>query len=124
MSEYHYIQSEPGLWTVGTGTPGKGGDWEPESDHESPEAAAERVRYLNGGYGTSADAAYITKLEKQIADLESALTEAVELIRQWHNMDTAGILTKQEHEMSWKIYQKNAPEMKRINAVLAKGKQS
>lgn len=49
MPEYHYIQSEPGLWTVGTGRPGKGGDWEPESDHESREAAARRVAFLNGG---------------------------------------------------------------------------
>jgi GH24 family phage-related lysozyme (muramidase) len=47
MAEYHYIQSEPGLWTVGTGTPKK--DWEPESDHDTREAAAERVAFLNGG---------------------------------------------------------------------------
>jgi hypothetical protein len=73
MSEYHYVQSEPGLWTVGTGTPGKGGNWEPESDHESREAAAERVRYLNGGYGNSKDAAYITGLENRIRQLEELL---------------------------------------------------
>lgn len=48
-SNYHYIQSEPGLWTVGTGAPGKGGNWEPESDHGSSEEAAARVRFLNGG---------------------------------------------------------------------------
>lgn len=35
------------LWTVGFYTPD--GKWEPESDHESPEKAAERVHYLNGG---------------------------------------------------------------------------
>jgi hypothetical protein len=47
---YHYIRSEPGLWTVGTGTPrSQGGtDWEPESDHNSPAGAAARVRWLNG----------------------------------------------------------------------------
>lgn len=71
MSEYHYIQSEPGLWTVGIGRPGKGGDWEPESDHETPEAAAERVRYLNGEYGTSKDAVHIGALEKENAALRA-----------------------------------------------------
>ena len=35
------------LWTVGHyDTNGK---WIPESDHESPDKAAERVHYLNGG---------------------------------------------------------------------------
>jgi excinuclease UvrABC ATPase subunit len=48
MSEYFYIQSEPGLWTVGTGDPKVSSQWFPESDHESPEAAAKRVAFLNG----------------------------------------------------------------------------
>ena len=43
---YVYIQSEPGLWTVGFYQPD--GRWEPESDHESKDKAAERVHYLNG----------------------------------------------------------------------------
>ena len=48
MSEaYVYIQSEPGLWTVGFYTPS--GKFEPESDHESTESASARVHYLNGG---------------------------------------------------------------------------
>ncbi|MCA9244460.1 MAG: hypothetical protein KDA32_10925 [Phycisphaerales bacterium] len=42
-----YVNSEPGLWTVGHYTPS--GAWVPESDHESKDAAAERVHYLNGG---------------------------------------------------------------------------
>jgi hypothetical protein len=42
-----YFESEPGLWTVGFYTPA--GKWEPESDHESSDKAAERVHYLNGG---------------------------------------------------------------------------
>ena len=54
---YHYIQSEPGLWTVGTGTPPTKGqpstDWEPESDWPSPQEAADRVIVLNGGTVTS-----------------------------------------------------------------------
>jgi hypothetical protein len=42
-----YLQSEPGLYTVGFYTPE--GNWMPESDHSSREEAAERVHYLNGG---------------------------------------------------------------------------
>ena len=44
---YVYIRSEPGLWTVGFYKPD--GSFEPESDHESTDAAAARVHYLNGG---------------------------------------------------------------------------
>ena len=41
-----YVRSEHELWTVGTYASGK---WAPESDHGSPDAAAARVHYLNGG---------------------------------------------------------------------------
>lgn len=43
---YVYQQFEPGLWTVGSYDSGK---WEPESDHDSEQKAASRVRFLNGG---------------------------------------------------------------------------
>ena len=43
---YVYVQSEPGLWTVGFYTPD--GRWISESDHESTESAARRVAWLNG----------------------------------------------------------------------------
>lgn len=43
---YVYIQSEPGLYTVGFYDPT--GKWHPESDWDTREAAAERVHYLNG----------------------------------------------------------------------------
>lgn len=46
MAQYIYLRSEPGLWTVGHYDPD--GRWEPESDHNRPEAAAERVAWLNG----------------------------------------------------------------------------
>lgn len=42
-----YIQTEHNLWTVGFYSPD--GEWHSDSDHESKEKAAERVRYLNGG---------------------------------------------------------------------------
>lgn len=43
---YAYINSEPGLWTVGFYDPQ--GKWHPESDHNSREEAAKRVAWLNG----------------------------------------------------------------------------
>ena len=52
---YVYKRTEPQLWTVGFYTP-NGGHWEPESDHDSPEKAADRVRYLNGGNIEEAEA--------------------------------------------------------------------
>ena len=44
---YVYIQSEPGLWTVGFYAPD--GEWMPESDHDIKEDAVKKVHYLNGG---------------------------------------------------------------------------
>lgn len=44
---YIYKRSEPRLWTVGSYAPE--GAWQPESDHSSPDDAAKRVAYLNGG---------------------------------------------------------------------------
>ena len=43
---YVYINSEPGLWTVGFYSPD--GEWNPESDHTTKDEAANRVAYLNG----------------------------------------------------------------------------
>jgi len=42
-----YINSEPGLWTVGFYSPS--GEWNTDSDWHTPEQAAARVHYLNGG---------------------------------------------------------------------------
>jgi hypothetical protein len=55
MNGYVYIRSEApcadndyhSLYTVGFYTPE--GKWEPESDHSTQEAAANRVAWLNGG---------------------------------------------------------------------------
>ncbi len=44
---YVYRELEKGLWTVGYFRPD--GQWNPESDHLSPFAAAARVAWLNGG---------------------------------------------------------------------------
>lgn len=42
-----YIQSEPGLYTVGFYAPN--GEWYTDSDWGEREEAVERVHYLNGG---------------------------------------------------------------------------
>jgi len=44
---YVYIQTEPGLWTVGFYDPSD--KFIAESDHSDREKAADRVAYLNGG---------------------------------------------------------------------------
>lgn len=46
---YVYIQSEPGLFTVGFYDPA--GRWQPESDYGTRAEAVMRVHYLNGGGG-------------------------------------------------------------------------
>ncbi len=46
MSNWVYIKSEPGLWTVGFYDPA--GNWQSDSDHNDREQAAGRVAYLNG----------------------------------------------------------------------------
>lgn len=46
-ASYVYIRTESELWTVGFYDPK--GDWHAESDYNTPEKAAERVHYLNGG---------------------------------------------------------------------------
>lgn len=77
---YHYIESEPGLWTVGTGTPKSmgGNDWLPESDHDSPEKAAARVRFLNGG--NLLPETDLIEAIKKIRKLELALKICVEAL--------------------------------------------
>ena len=47
---YVYIESEPGLWTVGFYDPK--GEWNADSDYASKEKAAKVVAWLNGGVGT------------------------------------------------------------------------
>jgi len=44
---YVYMQSEPGLWTVGFYSPD--GKWHPDSDHQNKDNAAYRTHWLNGG---------------------------------------------------------------------------
>ena len=48
-----YIKSEPNLWTVGFHEPD--GTWHTDSDQDTKEKAANRVRFLNGGFVTVGD---------------------------------------------------------------------
>lgn len=86
---YHYIQTEPGLWTVGTGSQ-KDKTWEPESDHTSPQAAANRVIVLNGGTlpsppgGSAADA------------LAESVSELIELLNDGRLADAVRRANEQE----------------------------
>lgn len=45
-AKWVYIQSEPGLYTVGFYAPNE--EWYTDSDHGNREEAAKRVNYLNG----------------------------------------------------------------------------
>jgi GH24 family phage-related lysozyme (muramidase) len=74
-NNYHYIKSEPGLWTVGTGT--QGTDWIPESDHTSTDEAAARVHYLNGGNDNSL-VARIRRQDDTIAQLKAQIAKILE----------------------------------------------
>ncbi len=47
MTNYIYIKSEPGLFTVGFYSPS--GEWFAESDHADEAEAVKQVHYLNGG---------------------------------------------------------------------------
>lgn len=61
---YVYTKTEYSLWTVGYYSPD--GQFHPESDHDDPKEAAERVHYLNGGYESMRLEVLEDKLEKII----------------------------------------------------------
>ena len=48
-----YVLSEPNLWTTGFYGPNE--KWNPDTDHDSPAKAQERVRWLNGGNSNAHD---------------------------------------------------------------------
>jgi hypothetical protein len=63
MTMYTYESFERGLWTVGHRDPK--GVWHPESDHDTQEAAARRVHWLNGGRGDDVLAREVEALRGQ-----------------------------------------------------------
>lgn len=57
-----YTHTEENIWTVGFYDPL--GEWITESDHDTPEGAARRVHYLNGGTDLSAERRIATTLTR------------------------------------------------------------
>jgi hypothetical protein len=57
-----YVQSEPGVYTVGFYSPD--GAWHSETDHSSKAMAADRVNFLNGGPGSALLAEFISAARK------------------------------------------------------------
>lgn len=66
-----YVQSEPGLWTVGHYDGSSPPRWHPDSDHESKQAAATRAAYLNGA-GVDVAALVAALREVEVICTESA----------------------------------------------------
>jgi hypothetical protein len=60
---YVYIKSEESLYTAGFYDPM--GQWNPESDHATSDAASKRVSYLNGN--GSEDSERLDELEKHLS---------------------------------------------------------
>jgi len=83
---YSYIESEPGLWTVGELS--ADGSWDPESDHDSREAAADRVANLNGSPRTTT----VDDLRRQVHDLQEQVKRLLSVV----NTHTAEITDLQE----------------------------
>jgi hypothetical protein len=77
-----YFQSEPRLYTVGFFNPS--GTWVSESDHETADAAARRVHWLNGG--TDTDAGLIALAARA---LEPFAAMVAVLDRRWCNENEA-----------------------------------
>lgn len=59
---YVYIRSEPQLWTVGFYDPS--GKFQTDSDHESPDKAAERASELNGN--STKHASHVEHLKRML----------------------------------------------------------
>jgi len=85
-----YILSEPQLWTVGYYD--INGAWEPDSDHETPDAAAARVAYLNGFTSmpcpTCASNAPVLEAAKELADTGTAFVSWFETYGDYCVSDT------------------------------------
>lgn len=75
MTSWTYKQTEPTLWTVGH----YDGDdrFQPESDHGTPDEAAARVRWLNGGCDC---AKRLDEHQEQIEALIATTTTHTELL--------------------------------------------
>ncbi|MQY22673.1 hypothetical protein [Nocardia macrotermitis] len=74
-----YLRTETELWTVGFYWPD--GSWEPESDHGSKDAAAQRVTILNGE-DLTVHMAELIKERDELKDQNRELLDQVQCL-QW-----------------------------------------
>lgn len=75
-----YLRSEPNLYTVGFYDPD--GNWHADTDHNSPDEAARRVHWLNGGHFV--DDIILQRLisiDEHVAKLEAIQVEWWEQVR-------------------------------------------
>lgn len=63
---YYYKRTVSNLYTVGLDT---AAGWQPESDHPTTDAAAARVRYLNGASGV--EVTTLALLERLVVGVEA-----------------------------------------------------
>jgi hypothetical protein len=64
MTNWVYIRSEPGVFTVGFYDPR--GQWHADSDHPTSDEAAQRVHFLNGGRAEDPEPSDTWETYKQI----------------------------------------------------------
>lgn len=107
MPTYIYKSFEPGVWTVGYHAPS--GLWEPESDHGSPDEAADRVIELNGGTPRSQQAEVPAAVAENLASLNELLAEVVQAIAAhgWTDDEFAqtarGVLCAASHRLGFEF---------------------
>ncbi|MEV0292582.1 hypothetical protein [Nocardia sp. NPDC050710] len=86
---YVYMRTEPQLWTVGFYKPN--GEWEPESDHDRKDRAADRVIFLNGR-GSDTDVAELIRQHDELREECKELVDQVQCL-QW---DYSALVTQHD----------------------------
>lgn len=76
-----YRRTAPAAWQVGFFDPV--GDWHADSVHTSPDAAAERAHWLNGGPPTPPPA---PATAAEVADLQARLHDMDRTARKWRSL--------------------------------------
>lgn len=95
---YVYRRTERQLWTVGHYAPD--GQWTPESDHDTPVSASERVIVLNGGAPTlpAAGARTIVFEFDDVVDISAGTGQA--LVQLWPG-ETPTIAFRKDSGRTW-----------------------
>jgi hypothetical protein len=115
MSNHVYIPTGR-LFTVGFYDPS--GQWIAESDHETQEAAATRVHYLNGGTKASPpkDASLLAEICRRIADPGSYLSRGDEYREPIFNWSARAVaeLFSTRFEMVNEVLRSNSVELEKL----------